>query len=82
MSASEEMMREQIDSIIVRTERRCEQQCSHANALASYGNEAKRAKTELALLLAGLAKLKTLRSEFSEPQQRRSNSSPGNVFAG
>jgi hypothetical protein len=60
MSASEDMMREQLNRIIARTELRVEQQCIHANALAPYGEEAKRAQSELALMLAGLAKLKTL----------------------
>ena len=82
MSASEEMVREQIDSIIVRAERRCTQQCTHANSLVPYGNEAKRARTQLALLLTGMTKLKTLRSEFSEPAHLRANSSPGNMLAG
>jgi len=68
MSASEEMMREQLNRIIARTELRVEQQCIHANALAPYGEEDKRAQSELALMLAGLAKLKTLSEQYSEPQ--------------
>ena len=64
MSASEEMMREQLNRIITRTELRVEQQCSHANALAPYGGEAKRARSELALMLAGLAKLKTMSEQI------------------
>jgi len=43
---------------------RVEQQCIHANALAPYGDEAKRARSELALMLAGLAKLKTLSEQI------------------
>jgi hypothetical protein len=64
MSASEEMMREQLNQIIIRTELRVEQQCIHANALAPHGGEAKRARSELALMLAGLAKLKTLSEQI------------------
>jgi hypothetical protein len=64
MSASEEMMREQLNRIITRTELRVEQQCINANALAPYGGEAKRARSELALMLAGLAKLKTLSEQM------------------
>ena len=68
MSASEEMVREQLDRIIARTELRVGQQCIHANALSPYGEEAKTARSGLALMLAGLAKLHTLRSEFSEAE--------------
>jgi hypothetical protein len=64
MSASEEMVREQLVRIIARTEMRVEQQCIHANGLAPYGDEAKRARSELALMLAGLAKLKTLSGQI------------------
>jgi hypothetical protein len=64
MSAGEEMVREQLDRIIARTELRVEQQCIHANALAPHGDESKRARSELALLLAGLAKLKTLSEQM------------------
>jgi hypothetical protein len=70
MSASEEMMRDQLDRIIARTELRVEQWSIHAGALAPYGDQAKRARSQLALVLIGLAKLKTCRSEFSEPQSR------------
>jgi len=44
MSASEEMMREQLNRIIARTELRVEQQCIHASALAPYVGESKRAR--------------------------------------
>ena len=71
MSASEEMMREQLDRMIARTELRVEQWSIHASALAPHGDEAKRAHSELALVLTGLAKLKTYRNEFSESQPRR-----------
>jgi hypothetical protein len=64
MSSSEEMMREQLNQIITRTELRVEQQCIHANGLARYGGEAKRARSELALMLAGLAKLRTLSEQM------------------
>jgi hypothetical protein len=64
MSASEEMVREQLDRIIARTELRVEQQCLHANALAPYGDEAKRVRSDLALMRVGLAKLKTLSEQI------------------
>ena len=70
MSAIEDMAREQLNQIIARTELRAEQQSIHANALAPYGAEAKRARSELALMLSGLAKLKAMSSKFSEPQPR------------
>jgi hypothetical protein len=70
MSASEEMVREQLDRIIARIELRIEQHCTHASALARYGNEAKKAQGDLALTLSGLKKLEILRSEFDEPQPR------------
>jgi hypothetical protein len=70
MSASEEMMREQLDRIIARTELRVEQWSIHACALAPRGDQAKRARSQLALALIGLAKLKTYRREFSETQWR------------
>ena len=41
MSASEEMLREQLDRIIARAELRVEQWSIHASALAPYGDEAK-----------------------------------------
>ena len=72
MSASEDMVREQLDRIIARTELRVEQWSIHASALAPYGDQAKRARSQLALVLIGLAKLKTCRSELPEPQPRRS----------
>ena len=53
MSASEVMMREQLDRIIARTELRVEQHCSHASALAPYGDQAKSARIQLAQMLAG-----------------------------
>jgi hypothetical protein len=68
MSASEEMVREQLDRIIARTELRVERHCARANVLARYGNEAKKAQSGLALMLSGLRKLQILRSEFNEPQ--------------
>jgi hypothetical protein len=70
MSASEEMMREQLDRIIARTELRVEQWSIYACALAPRGDQAKRARSQLALALIGLAKLKTYRREFSETQWR------------
>ena len=63
MSVSEDMMREQLARIIARVELRIEQQCLHASALAPYGDGVKRARSELALMLTGLAKLKTLLGE-------------------
>jgi len=71
MSASEEMVREQLDRIIAHTELRVEQHCAHASALARYGHEARKAQGGLALMLSGLRKLQTLRSEFNEPQPNR-----------
>jgi hypothetical protein len=65
MSASEEMMREQLDRIIASAELRIEQQCLRASALAPYGDEVKRARSELALMLTGLAKLKTLSAQIA-----------------
>ena len=65
MSVSEEMMGEQLDRIIARTELRVEQWSIHACALAPYGDQAKRARSELAAVLIGLAKLKTCRNNFS-----------------
>jgi hypothetical protein len=70
MSAGEDMVREQLDRIIARTEQRVEQHCMHASALAPYGDQAKRARGQLAQMLTALAKLKTYRYEFSEPQPR------------
>ena len=60
MSASDKGVGEQLDRLIARIETRVEQQCIHASALAPYGDEARRARSELALMLTGLAKLKTL----------------------
>jgi hypothetical protein len=70
MSASEEMMRDQLDRIIARAELRVEQWSIHASALAPYGDQAKQARSQLALILIGLAKLKTCRSESLQPQSR------------
>jgi hypothetical protein len=70
MAAVEEMVRQQLDQIISRTELRAEQQSIHANALAPYGAEAKKAQSELALMLTGLAKLKAMSNEFFQPQPR------------
>jgi hypothetical protein len=64
MSVSEEMMREQLARIIARAELRIDQQCLHASALAPYGDEVNRARSELALMLTGLAKLKTLSEQI------------------
>ena len=68
MSASEEMMREQLDRIIARTELRVEQWSIHASTLTPYGDQAKTARSQLGLALIGLAKLKTYRKNFSELQ--------------
>ena len=68
MSASEEMMRDQLDRIIAAPSCASSNGASTAGALAPYGDQAKRARSQLALVLIGLAKLKTCRSEFSEPQ--------------
>jgi hypothetical protein len=76
MSASEVMMREQLDRIIARTELRVEQHCSHASALAPYGDQAKSARIQLAQMLAGLANPKTCRNEFSEPQPGAASGPP------
>jgi hypothetical protein len=70
MSASEEMVREQLIRIIARTELRIEQLCIHINGLAPYGEEIKRKGGQLASMLAGLVKLKALRKEYPEPQTR------------
>ena len=70
MSASEEMVREQLDRIIARIERRWEQHRAHAGALTPNGNGAKRAQSGIALTLSGLKKLQILRSEFDEPQSK------------
>lgn len=64
MSVSEEMMREQLTRIIARIELRIEQQRLHASAFVPYGDEIKRARRELALMLTGLAKLKTLSEQI------------------
>jgi hypothetical protein len=60
MSASEEMLREQLGQIIGRTEARVEQQLIQASGLPPNGDEARRVRSDLAPMLAGLAKLKTL----------------------
>lgn len=77
MSASEEMLREQLDRIIARTELRVEQWTIHASALAPYGDQAKRARSQLALVLIGLAKLKTCRGGFAQSRPRRIADSTG-----
>ena len=82
MSASELMMREQLDRIIALTELRVEQHCIHANALAPYGDQAKRARGQLAQMLTSLAKLKTYRNEFSEPQPRSVTEPPVRELTG
>jgi hypothetical protein len=71
MSALEEMAREQLRQIIARTELRAGQQFIHANSLAPYGAEAKRAQRDLAQMLTGLAKLKGMLTKFSEPTSIR-----------
>lgn len=71
MSASEEMLQEQLDRIIARAELRVEQWSIHASALAPFGDEAKRARSQLGQALIGLANLKTCRNEHSGPQPRR-----------
>jgi len=76
MSTGEEMMREQLDRIITRAELRIEQHRIHASALAPYGNQAKRARGQLAQILTGLAKLKTYRNEFSEPPPEATSRQP------
>jgi hypothetical protein len=60
-----------LDRIIARAELRVEQWSIHASALQPYGDQAKRARSQVALALIGLAKLKTYRNEFSEPRPRR-----------
>ena len=82
MSTGEEMMREQLDRIIARAELRIEQHCIHASALAPYGSQAKSARGQLAQILTGLAKLKTSRNEFSEPQPRATSRPPVRGLAG
>ena len=63
-------MREQVDRIIARVERRVEQDRIHAGAVTLNGNGAKRAQSGIALTLSGLKKLQILRSEFDEPQSK------------
>jgi hypothetical protein len=70
MSASEEMVREQLDRIIARIELRLEQPSANASALTRY--EAKGAQGGIALALSGLKKLQMLRSEFDEPRPKLS----------
>jgi hypothetical protein len=64
MVAGEEMMQEQLNRIIARTELRIEQWTIHTSRLAPYGNEAKSARRELAGMLAGVAKLKVLAGQM------------------
>ena len=82
MSTGEDMVREQLDRIIARTELRVEQHCIHARTLAPYGDHAKRARGQLARMLTGLAKLKTYRNEFCEPQPRATYRPPVRGLAG
>jgi hypothetical protein len=70
MSASKEMVREQLDPIIARVEQRVEQHRAHGGALTPNGNGAKRAQSGFALALSDLKKLQILRSEFDEPQPK------------
>jgi uncharacterized protein (UPF0335 family) len=70
MSASEEIVREQLDRIIARIELRLEQRCAHASALTRDANEAKKAQGSIALTVSGLRKLQMLRGEFDEPQPK------------
>ncbi len=65
MSASEEMMQEQLDRIIARAELRVEQWSIHASALVPYGDQAKRARSQLGVALMGLARLKKYRSRLA-----------------
>ena len=60
MSASEEMLREQLGQIIGRTEARVEQHLILVRGLPPNGDEARRVRSHLAPMLAGLAKLKKL----------------------
>jgi uncharacterized glyoxalase superfamily protein PhnB len=57
-------MGEQLDRLIAHAEMRVERQCIHASALAPHGDEARRARSDLALMLAGLAKLKALSEQI------------------
>ena len=75
----EEMVLGQLDRIIARTELRVEQHCIHASALAPYGNQAKRARGQLAQMLTGLAKLKAYRNDSLSRSQ---GPSPDRQFAG
>jgi hypothetical protein len=70
MSVSEEIMGEQLDRIIARTELRVEQWSIHACALTPYGDQAKRARSELTAVLIGLAKLKTCRNNLPDSRSR------------
>jgi hypothetical protein len=67
MPAIEEVTRDQLERIIARSELRAEQLAIHADALAPYGAEAKRARSELALMLSGLARLKASSNELLAP---------------
>ena len=60
MSASEVMLREQLGQIIGRTEARIEQHLILARGLPPNGDEARRVRSYLAPMLAGLAELKRL----------------------
>ena len=76
MPASEDMMQEQLNGIIARMELRVEQKCVRANALAPYGAQAARARSEVAQMLSGLQKLKAMLQANSAPVSgiRRGNS--------
>ena len=67
MPASEDMMQEQLSGIIARMELRVEQKCVRANALAPYGAQAARARSELAQMLSGLEKLRAMLQTNSAP---------------
>ena len=55
MSATEEMLREQLGQIIGRAEARVEQQRIQASGTPAHGDEARRVRSSRAPMLAGLA---------------------------
>jgi hypothetical protein len=76
VSASEEMLREQLGQIIGRTEARVEQQRTQASGLPRNGDEARRVRSHLAPMLAGLAKLMKLADQISKPHPRPAHRPP------
>ena len=66
MSVIEEMVREQLDRAIARTELRAEQQSIHASALAPYGDGVTRAQIELQRMRIGLVKLKEMSARYRQ----------------